>query len=290
MKVRNIAGENVGFDSSFINAAFDYVGFDYRLPRISIDLQTIAKLHHIYTGREFRIAKNRSDLSLDGILEYVGLSKRPGFHSGIEDAKLECAAFSHLLFSKKRFGEYASDFVGNPLKHPKKIDPSWDLTVVKVLPGEKGNGISAIAAVQLLNPKNDFFLELNTSAYDSMIAQFDNFLAHVPVRNFAGFNPYGQIQIVGDAFKANGIQRYLPHRSHDLFSSAFAFSVYNGVDVPVENGEIAFTEESVLKMAGLPSNASTDLLTDVKLQAEAFHRFMFGKGAFQEFQNYPLPF
>jgi hypothetical protein len=50
---------------------------------------------------------DRSDLSLDTILKYVGLPEEPKPHIGLNGAKYEAECFSRLLYGKNLLPEFA---------------------------------------------------------------------------------------------------------------------------------------------------------------------------------------
>jgi DNA polymerase III epsilon subunit-like protein len=99
-----VLGQNPSFDLGFLRAAFQRAQmrspFGYR----AIDLHSVAlTAMTVFDGgypiKQVRGNPNmlRTDTDLDGILNYVGLEKRPGCHNALEDARLTYQALERLV-------------------------------------------------------------------------------------------------------------------------------------------------------------------------------------------------
>lgn len=101
-----LAGENVFFDRDMLASAFERYNIDFPYGRRIIDLHTVSYLDMLAGVIEIPKIKNRSNLSLDHTLHYVGLNGEPKPHNALRGAKLEAKAFSRLIFKKRLLQEY----------------------------------------------------------------------------------------------------------------------------------------------------------------------------------------
>ena len=107
IKDRTIAGENVGiFDLQFLKESFSREGLKYSFGHRTIEVHTASYLSHIKTGTAIPLNKNRTDISLDTTLRYVGLPPEPKPHNALTGALLETESLYRLMHSKPLFEEY----------------------------------------------------------------------------------------------------------------------------------------------------------------------------------------
>jgi DNA polymerase III epsilon subunit-like protein len=104
---KTLAGHNVSFDRDYLNDSFLRAGIDYRFAYRTIDLHSLAYADMKHKGIAVPIKNEHSGLSLDTILEYVGLPREPKPHVGLNGAKYTAEAFSRLMYGKNLLPEFA---------------------------------------------------------------------------------------------------------------------------------------------------------------------------------------
>ncbi len=72
----------------------------------SVDLHSVCYTHMLVRGRN-PAKEGTSIVSLDKVLEYVGLQPEPKPHNALTGAKLEAEAFSRLIYGRQLLPEYA---------------------------------------------------------------------------------------------------------------------------------------------------------------------------------------
>lgn len=97
-----LAGMNPTFDRDFLRATAKRSGINWPLGYRTIDLHSLAFAHMLRKD----IENNEGILSMDSILELVGLEKREGAHNALDDAKLTSEAIYRLIFQKGLFEDY----------------------------------------------------------------------------------------------------------------------------------------------------------------------------------------
>jgi len=105
---RTLAGQNVSFDRDFLKAAAERAGhtnwpFAYR----TIDTHTLCYMHMINRGLQPPVAKRRSALNLDAILNYCGIPKEPEPHNALTGALSHTEVISRLLYGRKLLPEFS---------------------------------------------------------------------------------------------------------------------------------------------------------------------------------------
>ncbi len=105
---KTIAGQNPSTDRDFIKATCERYHINWPLAHRVIDLHSIAFYHMLKRDLKIPMKNGHSDLSLDRILEYSGLSPEPKPHNALIGAKLETECFSRLFYDKAAFPEYKS--------------------------------------------------------------------------------------------------------------------------------------------------------------------------------------
>jgi DNA polymerase III epsilon subunit-like protein len=104
---KTLGGQNVSFDRDFLNDSFSRAGLSWHFSFRTLDLHTMAYMDAIKRGLPVPHKNDRSDLSLDTILKYVGLPEEPKPHIGLNGAKYEAECFSRLLYGKNLLPEFA---------------------------------------------------------------------------------------------------------------------------------------------------------------------------------------
>lgn len=103
---RTLLGQNVSFDRDFIKAAAEREGLNWTLAFRTVDTHTLAWMHHIKSGKNVPIAKNRSALDLDAVLNYTGIPEEPTPHNALTGALSHGEVASRLLYDKKLLPEF----------------------------------------------------------------------------------------------------------------------------------------------------------------------------------------
>lgn len=111
---KTLAGHNVGFfDRSFLLASYLRNGLTWKYSRRTVDLHTLAYTTLRKLNNKIPQDGETSGLSLDAILEYLGLPKEPRPHNALTGAKAETECFSRLLFAKNLLPEYRNIAIKN---------------------------------------------------------------------------------------------------------------------------------------------------------------------------------
>ncbi len=101
-----LAGQNPAFDRDFLNDSFRRAGIKFRFAVRDVDLHSIAYYDHIKRGIDIPYKNNHSDLSLDRIAKYAGLTEEPKPHNALNGAKFEAESFSRIMLGKKLLPEF----------------------------------------------------------------------------------------------------------------------------------------------------------------------------------------
>ena len=104
---KTLAGQNVSFDRDYLNDSFSRAGMSWHFSYRTLDLHSVAFMDAIKRGVPIPHKNDRSDFSLDAILDYLGLPHEPKPHIGINGAKYEAECFSRLLYGKNLLPEFA---------------------------------------------------------------------------------------------------------------------------------------------------------------------------------------
>ncbi|PIT91509.1 hypothetical protein COU17_00025 [Candidatus Kaiserbacteria bacterium CG10_big_fil_rev_8_21_14_0_10_49_17] len=103
---RTLAGQNVSFDRDFLKAAAEREHLDWDLAYRTIDVHTLAWMHMIKRGLTPPVAKRRSALDLDAVLNYVGIPAEPTPHNALTGAFSHAECIARLLYDKKMLPEF----------------------------------------------------------------------------------------------------------------------------------------------------------------------------------------
>ena len=106
-----IAGQNVFFDVSFIEAAARRGGIQCSFSQRIIDLHSITFFHMLRRGMSPPLSNRKTNLNSDTILRYVGLPEEPKPHIAINGAIWEAEAFSRLIFDKFLFTRFEENLI-----------------------------------------------------------------------------------------------------------------------------------------------------------------------------------
>lgn len=110
---QTLAGQNVSTDRDFIRASAARYHMNWTFAYRTLDLHSVAYLHHIKRGVEIPLKNKHSALDLDNISKYCGMPEEPTPHNGLRGALLEAECFSRLFYDKALLDEY------------KKFDIPW---------------------------------------------------------------------------------------------------------------------------------------------------------------------
>lgn len=107
LQERTLAGQNVSFDRDFVKYASERAGhtnwpFAFR----TIDTHTLCYMHMINRGMQPPVAKRRSALDLDAVLNYCGIPHEPEPHNALTGALSHAEVISRLLYGRKLLPEF----------------------------------------------------------------------------------------------------------------------------------------------------------------------------------------
>jgi DNA polymerase III epsilon subunit-like protein len=100
------AGQNPSFDRDFLHMASLRAHFDWPFTSRTIDQHTLCYMHMIKRGITPPVAKGRTDLNSDKIMEYVGIPAEIHPHNALNGAKIAAEAISRLLYDKNLLPEF----------------------------------------------------------------------------------------------------------------------------------------------------------------------------------------
>ena len=105
-QVRTLAGQNTFFDHGFLRVSAERYRMLWEFGHRIIDLHSIAWAHMLTHGVQPPVKYNRTSLTNDTILQYVGLPAEPKPHNGLVGALMEAEALSRLVHGKQFLPEY----------------------------------------------------------------------------------------------------------------------------------------------------------------------------------------
>lgn len=105
---RTLCGQNPSFDRDFVRAAAGRAHLDYTLPYRTLDTHTMCYMHMIKAGFEPPVDSihKRTQLSLDAILNYCGITAEPEPHNALTGALCHAEVAARLLHNKKLLPEF----------------------------------------------------------------------------------------------------------------------------------------------------------------------------------------
>lgn len=111
-----LAGENPSFDRDFLRSSYEMYGLHWPFGYRTIDLHSLCYEHKLKRGIQMPLVKGRSYLSLDTILEYVGMPAEPKQHIALNGAKMEAEAFSRFIYGRGLLDEFSEFKIPSYLK------------------------------------------------------------------------------------------------------------------------------------------------------------------------------
>lgn len=103
---KTIAGENPSFDTGFLEDSAKRYDLNWPFGYRIVDLHTLSYSHYLSRLLQPPTKKNKSDLSLNKTLVYVGLPEEPNPHNALTGAKMEAEAFSRIIYGKNLLKEF----------------------------------------------------------------------------------------------------------------------------------------------------------------------------------------
>ena len=107
LEVRTFVGQNVSFDRDFIKYAAERAGHtDWPFAFRTIDTHTLCYMHMVNRGMQPPVARHRSALDLDAVLNYCGIPREPEPHNALTGALSHAEVASRLLYGRKLLPEF----------------------------------------------------------------------------------------------------------------------------------------------------------------------------------------
>ncbi|MBI5065216.1 3'-5' exonuclease [Candidatus Woesearchaeota archaeon] len=103
---KTIAGENPSFDTGFLEDSAKRYDLNWPFGYRIVDLHTLSYSNYLSRELQPQIKKNKSDLSLNKTLVYVGLPEEPNPHNALIGAKMEAEAFSRIICGTNLLKEF----------------------------------------------------------------------------------------------------------------------------------------------------------------------------------------
>ena len=115
---QTLAGMNTFFDRDFLHASTRRFHIEWPFGRRIVDLHSICYSHMMARGERPPMDGQRTGLTNNRILAYVGLPAEPEPHNGLTGARMEAEAFSRLLHGRPLLQEFEThplpDWAGDP--------------------------------------------------------------------------------------------------------------------------------------------------------------------------------
>lgn len=103
---QTLGGMNTFFDRNFLRASTGRYHMDWPFGRRIVDLHSVCYTHMLALGKRPPLVEQRTGLTNDRILSYVGLPEEPRPHNGLVGARMEAEAFSRLLHGRTLLQEF----------------------------------------------------------------------------------------------------------------------------------------------------------------------------------------
>lgn len=104
---KTLAGQNVSFDRDFLKYACERAGHtEWPFAFRTIDTHTLCYMHMVGRGMRPPVAKQRSALDLDAVLNYCGIPREPEPHNALTGALSHAEVVSRLLYGRKLLPEF----------------------------------------------------------------------------------------------------------------------------------------------------------------------------------------
>ncbi|MBI3671237.1 3'-5' exoribonuclease, partial [Candidatus Azambacteria bacterium] len=102
-----LAGQNAFYDRDILNESFKRSAIDFQFHFRILELHSIAYFDFVKRGFTPPTEDGLSALSLDRVLNYVGLPQEPRPHNALVGAKMEAEAISRIFYGKNLLEEYS---------------------------------------------------------------------------------------------------------------------------------------------------------------------------------------
>lgn len=103
---KTLVGHNVSFDRDFLNDSFGRSKMSWHFSYRTVDLHSIAYADHLLRGIPVPMKNDRTALSLDGILNYVGIPSEPTPHNALTGAKSAAECLSRIIYKAKLLPDF----------------------------------------------------------------------------------------------------------------------------------------------------------------------------------------
>lgn len=104
---KTLAGQNVSFDRDFLKYACERAGHtEWPFAFRTIDTHTLCYMHMVGRGIQPPIARQRSALDLDAVLNYCGIPNEPEPHNALTGALSHAEVVARLLYGRKLLPEF----------------------------------------------------------------------------------------------------------------------------------------------------------------------------------------
>ncbi|MFP4539779.1 MAG: 3'-5' exoribonuclease domain-containing protein [Candidatus Paceibacterota bacterium] len=178
------------------------------------------------------------------------------------------------------------------------------------------HGILSIGAIDFLHPERYFYGEcrlwedahISQEALDvngftredvfdpekqseaQLLDSFRLWVENSEDHTIAGHNPHFDLVFLENAYRRNDeVSISLAHRVVDLHSIAFFNMIRNGDTLPKKNGRSNINSDTIMEYLGLPKEPLPhNALNGAIWEAEAFHRFFYGRFLFERFKDQPV--
>lgn len=104
---KTIAGHNIWFDCMFFKAACLREGFSWPFGHRYVDSHSLAYEHFSREGKLILKKEGTSDINLDKILTFLGITVRGSTHNALEDAQLTAEIISRFVYGRNLLPQYA---------------------------------------------------------------------------------------------------------------------------------------------------------------------------------------
>lgn len=179
------------------------------------------------------------------------------------------------------------------------------------------HSIVSIGALNFSSPQNQFYgecrifegaeitkeaLEINgfseeevrtkKKSLKELMEEFIAWASSITDKTLAGQNVFfDQKFLENSAKRFNSRPKWLAkHRIIDLHTLAYTLFLKKGASIPLKEGGSELNLNSILKYVGLQARSGPhNALDDAKLEAETFHRFIFGTSLLNEYKSFPVP-
>lgn len=103
---KTLAGHNTGFDVGMLWAAYRKANLEVPFGYRHIDLHSLVYISMLKHAQPVPQYKNRTSITSDTALEYVGLPQEPRPHQGLVGAKMEAEAMSRIIHGENLLSEF----------------------------------------------------------------------------------------------------------------------------------------------------------------------------------------